>query len=624
MVKLLYSALVIAFIFSVSCRTTTTGTAEERGNGSDAAERSEEAKEVIAKSRKLLQAGEIKAAQETLAPLLEKESPPKAALDLSARINDARAKEAVEEARKRVEDTAMEEVEERMELPESYGKTEIISPSTRKLPETLPGEMSKILAKKVSMRVQEAGVKDLIFTLSEIDEIEGLNIVADDALKAEKKLNISVEDVPLKDLLKYISRNMKLDFHIGDNIIWVTGTGEDKDWEPELKTKIYPLQTGFVPYLVEQEEIEGFEANMPSEKDRIADLEDALDSFLEDSPSGAKYRIYKNRNLLIARNSPENLMLIEKILDEVDRPPRQVLIEARFITISRQDLFSLGLNLQNILVPTSGEKAEFQDFRATSRTTTAKEDNKGNIKEIITEFEEETPDALKFKRLDAKGSGSYPGLPGELTISGILGNVTYEAVLEAIDRTKSSQTLSAPRVTVMNNHTAFIHQGRKRYYFEEYDLASVNEGDEGIRTEITPVGKPQELDSGFKLQVKASVGNDNKTVLLALQPSITEFEEWAQFSNNQIQLPNVTTNIVATTVGVESGETVVLGGTISNNISETETKIPYLGDIPLLGKLFSYNSTSEEPEHLLIFVTARVLGRSGRFQTTAADEASEG
>lgn len=614
--KLLYPALMFALILTVSCRTTSQDSDGMTDADGDSVNQEKAMQERIAKSRKKLQEGEIKAAQETLAPLMQEEDPPQEVAELSERINDARTQKAVEEARNQVEETALEEVGEGMEIPENYGKTETISPSTGKMPETLPGEMSKLLEEKVSMRVQEAGVKDLIFTLSEIDDIEGLNIVADEALKADKKLNISVRDVPLKDLLKYISRNMNLDFHIGDNILWVTKAGEKEDWETDLQTKIYPLQSGFVPYLEEQQEVEGFEASTPSDKDRIADLEDALDSFLEDSPDGAQYRIYKNRNLLIARNTPENLMLIEHILKKLDRPPQQVLIEARFITISRQDLFSLGLQLQNVLVPTSGEKAEFQDFRTTSRDVTTKEDGKGNIKEIITDLEEETPDALKYKRFDAKGN-----LPGELTISGILGNVTYEAVLEAIDRTQSSQTLSAPRVTVMNNHTAFIHQGQKRYYFEEYDLSSVREGDEGIRTEVTPVGKPQELDTGFKLQVKASVGNDSKTVLLSLQPSITEFEEWSQFSNDQVQLPNVTTNIVATTVGVESGETVVLGGTISNNVSEDEEKVPYLGDVPLLGKLFSYTSTSEEPEHLLIFVTARVLGRSGKFQTTTDESA---
>ena len=94
-------------------------------------------------------------------------------------------------------------------------------------------------------------------------------------------------------------------------------------------------------------------------KDYVMDLKDALKTFTSEGPEGSTYKIYKDRNLLIARNTPENLRLIEKIVKNLDRAPRQVLIEARFITINREDLFSLGLNLENILIPASGTKAPF-------------------------------------------------------------------------------------------------------------------------------------------------------------------------------------------------------------------------------------------------------------------------
>jgi len=621
-----YINLFAAFLLlsALSCRTIPAGSeGEEKSSApadtSGSEEKTEEMK-IIERARQMLSKDQYSSAQQTLAPLLNSDTPPERALQLSNKINELRAEEAREKARKKIEDTTMDEVHERMKLPKNYGKTETITPSTRAVPETLPGKMHKLLEEEISMNVQEAGVKELVFTLSEIQD---LNVVADDSLKASQKLNISVKNVPLKDLLKYISKNMGLDFHIGDNVIWISKAGKEKQWQSnELKTKIYPLQSGFIPHL-ENQKIEGFESAMPSKKDYVMDLKDALKTFTSEGPEGSTYKIYKDRNLLIARNTPENLRLIEKIVKNLDRAPRQVLIEARFITINREDLFSLGLNLENILVPASGTKAPFREFfpieppddadSKAMKTTTTKKDGNGNIKEITTQLYENIPESLGEKRLDAVGN-----LPGQLSVSGILGNVTYKAILDAIEEKTSSQTLSAPRVTVMNNRTAFIHQGNTRYYFEEYELSSVDEGDAGIRTQVTPSGKPKQLDLGFKLQVKASIGNNGDTVLLALKPSISNFEGFDTFSNDQIQLPLVRTNTVATTVGVESGETVVLGGTISNTVNEIKKRIPYISGIPFLGKLFQYTSSKEIPEHLLIFVTARALGRSGKFQETVA------
>ena len=611
-----YVNLVGAFLllFALSCRTIPADSEGSKDGPSGSGNAPESGKNTesnikIDRARKLMNQGQYSSAQQTLAPLLSRDAPPEAALQLSEKINELRAEEAREKARKRIEETTMDEVHERMKIPKNYGQTEKITPSTSKVPETLPGNMQELLKKTISMQVQEAGVKELVFTLSKIQK---LNIVADDSLTASQKLNISVEDVPLKDLLTYISKNMGLDFHIGDNVIWISKAGEKKQWHSELTTKIYPLQSGFVPQL-ENQQVEGFEEAMPSKKDYVMDLKNALETFIPAGPEGSTYKIYKDRNMLIARNTPKNLRLIEKIMTELDRPPRQVLIEARFITINREDLFSLGLNLENILIPASGTKAPFRDFTTDEKETTKKIDKHGNIQGETAKMTETIPESLGEKRLDAVGN-----LPGQLSVSGILGNVTYKAILDAIEEKSSSQTLSAPRVTVMNNRTAFIHQGNTRYYFEEYELSSVDEGDAGIRTQVTPAGKPKQLDLGFKLQVRASIGNNGDTVLLALKPSISNFEGFDTFSNDQIQLPLIRTNTVATTVGVESGETVVLGGTISNAVNELKKRIPYISKIPFLGQLFQYTTSEERPEHLLIFVTARALGRSGKFQETAS------
>ena len=118
------------------------------------------------------------------------------------------------------------------------------------------------------------------------------------------------------------------------------------------------------------------------------------------------------------------------------------------------------------------------------------------------------------------------------------------------------------------------------------------------------------------LRVKANIGNDGKMLLLALAPEISTFQGYENFDT--ARLPIINKDTVNTTVVVASGETVVLGGMISQSESRTVKKVPILGDIPLIGWFFKHVDDEKNPEHLLIFVTATVVKPTGEFANTAA------
>lgn len=128
---------------------------------------------------------------------------------------------------------------------------------------------------------------------------------------------------------------------------------------------------------------------------------------------------------------------------------------------------------------------------------------------------------------------------------------------------------------------------------------------------LIPVGKPKEVALGYQLDVKVNVGNDGETVMLALRPKINDISGYEIFDD--AKLPILDENTLETTVVVRSGETVVLGGMMTKIESSQKKSIPYLGDIPLLGKLFHTTESEDSPHHLLIFVNARVINSSGRF-----------
>jgi type II secretory pathway component GspD/PulD (secretin) len=265
--------------------------------------------------------------------------------------------------------------------------------------------------------------------------------------------------------------------------------------------------------------------------------------------------------------------MVQMFMKELDREILQVIIEAKFITISQSDLEEFGVNISEL---------SFQDPSKSPEVAT------------IT-------------------NGLLPNFPaaGNLTLSGVISGVEYEAVIHALDEKSSTKTVSAPRVTVLNNHPATIRRGETLRYYEDYDLETVPNADGVAVSQPVPTGSVQEIDLGINLEVKPTISYDGTKVMLALHPNIKQFKGFDEFIT--AKLPRTDESEVETTVVVASGQTVVLGGMITETKDDDNYKIPLLGNIPILGKMFSHSNESSNPSHLLIFVTATIVDSSGNF-----------
>jgi len=138
---------------------------------------------------------------------------------------------------------------------------------------------------------------------------------------------------------------------------------------------------------------------------------------------------------------------------------------------------------------------------------------------------------------------------------------------------------------------------------------------------ITPT--QQQVELGPVLDVVPYILSDGYTINLALMPSFTEFDGYEAQPNipiataglNVVQLPSVlpkfTVRQVITTVNVWDNQTVVLGGLISSHIENTKDKVPIIGDVPMLGRLFQSGSKTSAKKNLMIFVTATVVDPAG-------------
>jgi type IV pilus assembly protein PilQ len=505
----------------------------------------------------------------------------------------------------------MKEADKELALPSTYGTTVLIDSNLS--PIELPkGSQEDLINKKISLSLESADVAQLVEELN----ANGLNVIADDALQSDKSLTVKFKDVPIKELFAYIARNMGIAFYVGENMVWVT-EGETGGG-PKLETRIIRLPQGFVPEVPQggggAPGARGGGGNVAAMQD--TELEDVMTSFLSDSPEGASFRIFRDRNILVIRDTRENLRFVEELIKEFDKPPLQVAIEARFITINEDDLRDVGVEMNQQLTSSGASLA---------------------VPPFSNRFGPEAVKAIsslsKFGEVDTE-SGE-----GNIILSGVLGNRIFETVIRMIETKSSAVSLSVPRVTVMNNRTARIRKGDKLYYFEEYDTASIDMGEQGTRTTLVPTGSPTELPIGLTLDVRVNIGNDMKTIMLGLKPEIVKFIKWESYNyvNSddddddddddtmaQIKLPRTNEQMIATSVNVESGETVVLGGLLEQTKSNEVRKIPLLGDLPLVGFLFRRTIKTYEPKNLLIFVTARIINNRGEFVKVREDGLVEG
>lgn len=570
-----------------------------------------EAQKTIDRAILQLKANQLREAEATIAPMVGGKILPTQVAQVVEEIKQRQAFAAASVPKSLSDAKAINEVEERFRLPESYGRTVVISRTTPPLEEPM-GAMEKLVNRKVSMSLDAAPVKSIIDTLVKID---GLNIIADQALTQDQSgptLTVQVKDVPLREVLGYIARNMNIAFHLSENVIWVTqaddSAGSGKG--PHLETRIYPLRRGLIPGASGGGggggAAAGGGAGGGGGGGGDDELETALEKFVEKGPEGAAFQIFRNRNLLVMKNTRENLRQMEQVIKQFDKEPQQVLIEARFVTISEKDLKELGTQISSLKL----------------------HDPSPNLDPTFT------------SKIPSAGGGTASSL-STMNLAGILGNVEYTAVITALDELGLTKNLSAPRLTVLNNQSATIRKGRNLYYWAEWEPPTVSQSVGNNSTALasqadaTPSGSPTELQLGMTLDVNVNIGNDGKTILMSLTPAIKSLDGWAKFDtrSNQdptkdasgvagtgttttgqvYQLPIVADNSVKTTVAVTSGNTVVLGGMLEDTIENTTEQVPLLGNIPVIGWLFKHKKVSSTPQHLLIFVTATVVSTSGEF-----------
>ena len=501
-------------------------------------------------------------------------------------------------ARKDVRD-AVDLIESTPWIPKNFGKT-IHEQGPLFDFEAAKGPMGKVLEKEVSIHLDNVPFETVILNLS---QSSGVNIIADKTLPAlTNRLTINLDKVKLGEFFKYVGRNYAVQFQVGQDLVWMIDAASTNRLMEEVR--FYKLRKGFVlPAVLGAEDVtrqtttaltvttvtesQKFHKFVNDEAPALPAIERAITNLF----TGSKYMIDYERNLIVARGSIEQLDVLEKIIKEFDQPIQQVLIEARFVTLSKPAFLQLGV---------LWETGRLQVNAATVASGGA------------------VPQGLSGLLSEAQAPNL--GLGIQYMFTNIFNQAQLTATISALEQSGESQTLSAPRLTVLNNRPATINDGKVQYYYEEYTVKQ-SVGQYYTASSLVPAGKPTKITSGAELNVMASISGDGRHILLALNPSVktdVQLVDYAtiqqSISNNVdlvIKLPQYRTQEMATRTVVKSGETVAMGGVLERQTTELVESVPILGSIPYIGALFRRRTAIDTPRYLLVFVTATIINDSG-------------
>lgn len=316
----------------------------------------------------------------------------------------------------------------------------------------------------------------------------------------------------------------------------------------------------------------------------------------------------KSKTLIITDTAVFLDRIRNVILPQIDKKPKQVLIETRIMEVNRDKLKDIGFDWGTGTAGASGSSTPPTDIRVDTK-------NKKTLagRNLASEF---TPSVFSPKEGTTTFPGTYPYKAGlELLFKKLTGS-QFEVIMHALEEDVHTNTLSAPRILTLDNQEASILVG-----FHTPILKS----DITAGTSTTGPSQVQTLDYyqeiGIRLNVVPQI-NEEGYINMIIHPSVTSSSSNVTATNvagtgsgaiqTTVNYPIIDVREAQTQVLMRDGETIVLGGLLKDVKSKEIIAIPFLSKLPLLGNLFKRETIDNTKVDLLIFISARIL-KEGEF-----------
>ena len=449
----------------------------------------------------------------------------------------------------------------------------------------------------VTFNFQDIPVRQV---LQLIAQESSLNIVAADSVGGN--LTLRLDQVPWDQALDIVLRAKGLDKRQDNNVIWVAPQSEIASYEKALAEA----------RIANEERAELITEYVQINYGRASDIASLLTEESKSGGGGGGNEASRTRgflsprgsvsydartNTLLLNDSAEKIAEIRRLIQLLDRPVDQVLIEARIVIANEDFARELGARFG-----VSGAHQEGSTTYTTSGSVAGSSALRNNA---------------AANRLG--GQGSLAGIGGallggalsqqlnvNLPVSNPAGAIGFSILgadylldleLSALQSEGRGEVVSSPRVITSNQQPATINQGQEVGYVTT----------SGVGANATPTVNFKE--ALLELKVTPTITKDGRVFLNinVKKDEITGYVNLGQLGST----PELAKRLIETAVLVDSGQTVVIGGVYEFSSREDLTKVPFLGDVPVLGNLFRSKTREKKKAELLIFVTPRILEIAG-------------
>ncbi|WP_240126848.1 type IV pilus secretin PilQ [Thermomonas alba] len=446
--------------------------------------------------------------------------------------------------------------------------------------------------KPVTFNFQDVPVRTV---LQLIAEESNLNIVAADTVQGNVTLRLV--NVPWDQALDLVLQAKSLDKRRNGNVVWVAPQKEIADFEQAKEDARISLEeraekvTEYIPvnYANAEDIARLLTEESKGNQQGVQQGQGALDrGFLSGRGS---ISFDKRTNTLLVIDIPQRVANIKKLVQELDKPVDQVVIEARIVIANENVARELGAKFG-----ITGTGNNNKIFYSSSVANNIANQN-AIINAALANSTTPPPSPPAVPTITRGLNWNMPAVlqnpGGSLALSILNAGYALDVELSAIQEQGRAEVISNPRVVTSNQKEATIRQGKEVGYL------TVSGGQGGN------VPTVQFKEALLELKVTPTITNDGR-VFLNMGVKKDELDGFIDLGNYG-RVPQIARREVNTAVLVDDGQTVVIGGVYEFNDSTDISKVPFLGDIPIVGNLFKNKSRSKTKAELLIFVTPKVM-----------------
>ena len=427
---------------------------------------------------------------------------------------------------------------------------------------------------KLSLNFQDIEVRAVLQLLA---DFTNKNIVVSDSVQGN--ITVRLKDVPWDQALDIVLESKNLAMRENGNVIWVAPSAEleakDKQTLEALKAKqeLEPLVTEYVAI------------NFAKAADIAALIEKSKDSDKDSKRSllsaRGKVSVDERTNTLLIQETASQVKEIRDLIKALDIPIQQVLIESRIVTAT--DTFGKELGAKFGVTPMWANNGSTGIATGNLGTTTD-----DYFTSIATAANDSTGKTLiKIPGLSDRLSVNLPvtGAAGSFGFSVLTKDFLVDLELSALQAESRGEIISTPKVITSNQTKALIEQGVEIPYQQASSSGATNVAFKKavLSMEVTPQITPDE-----HILMDLKVNQDTVGTVYS-------------------GIPSINTREIQTKVMVDNGQTIVLGGVHEEENLNGTTKVPVLGDVPVLGQLFRTDKKSNDKRELMIFVTPKIV-----------------